>query len=281
MNRIYIVDDDIAIVKALENIIEDNDLGNVVGYNVDALEALDDIKKYLPDIVLVDFLMPKIEGIELVKKLREVSIDIKFIMISQVSSKDMIAKAYNSGIEFFINKPINLIEIERVMQNVTESLEMRRKLKAIEKLFNKEKKLGMLDIRIEDEVGYIKSILSRLGIIGEKGSDEILSICSYLIKSKTSIMDIKFGDICDIIFENPKAAEQRIRRAVNKGLSNIANLGLEDYLNETFTRYSNRLYSFQDVRTEMDYIRGKTKSGGRISVRKFIDGLMMEKDMNR
>ncbi len=281
MNRIYIVDDDIAIVKALENIIEDNDLGNVVGYNVDALEALDDIKKYLPDIVLVDFLMPKIEGIELVKKLREVNMDIKFIMISQVSSKDMIAKAYNSGIEFFINKPINLIEIERVMKNVTESLEMRRKLKVIEKLFNKDRNLNILDMKIEDEVGYIKSVLSRLGIIGEKGSDEILSICSYLIKSKTSIMDIKIRDICEIIFENPTAAEQRIRRAVNKGLSNIANLGLEDYLNETFTRYSNRLYSFQDVRTEMDYIRGKTKSGGRISVRKFIDGLMIEKDMNR
>ena len=94
-------------------------------------------------------------------------------------------------------------------------------------------------------------------------------------------MDIKLRDICEIIFKNPTATEQRIRRAVNKGLSNIANLGLEDYLNETFTRYSNRLYSFQDVRTEMDYIRGKTKSRGRISVRKFIDGLMIEKDMNR
>ncbi len=281
MNRIYIVDDDIAIVKALENIIEDNDLGYVVGYSTDALVAFDDVKKYLPDIVLIDFLMPKIEGIELVKRLREINLDIKFVMISQVSSKDMIAKAYNSGIEFFINKPINLIEIERVLKNVTESIDMRRKLKAIEKLFKREKDLNIVDTRLEDEVVYIKSVLSRLGIIGEKGSDEILNICSYLIKSKASIMDIKFKDICEIIFENPAASEQRIRRAVNKGLSNIANLGLEDYLNETFTRYSNRLYSFQDVRTEMDFIRGKTKSGGRISVRKFIDGLMIEKDMNR
>src|SRR6056297_996374 len=167
MNRIYIVDDDIAVVKALENIIEDNDLGDVVGFSTDALEAFEDIKKYLPDIVLVDFLMPKIEGIELVKRLKEISMDIKFIMISQVSSKDMISKAYNSGIEFFINKPINFIEIERVMKNVTESIEMRRKLLAIEKLFNREKNSNLGDIRLEDETVYIKSILSRLGIIGE------------------------------------------------------------------------------------------------------------------
>jgi two-component system response regulator YcbB len=59
----------------------------------------------------------------------------------------------------------------------------------------------------------------------------------------------------------------------------MANLGIEDYLNETFTRYSNRLYDFQEVRAEMDYIRGKSKTPGRISVRKFIDGLMIEKDV--
>jgi len=279
LNRVYIVDDDIAVVKAIENIIEDKDLGNVVGFNTDGLEAVEEIKNLIPDIVLVDFLMPKIEGVELVKKIREENLDIKFVMISQVDSKDMVGKAYKSGIEFFINKPINIIEIERVIKNVSRTLQMDRKLKSIESLFRKEKEVERQDNRIDRDELYIKSILSRLGIMGEKGSEEILKICNYLIKSKSSILDVKLKKICDIIFENPAAAEQRIRRAVKKGLSNMASLGIEDYLNETFTRYSNRLYDFQEVRAEMDYIRGKTKTPGRISVRKFIDGLMIEKDV--
>lgn len=279
MNRVYIVDDDIAVVKALENIIEDKDLGNVVGFNTDGVEAVEEIKNLIPDIVLVDFLMPKIEGVELVRKIREENLDIKFVMISQVDSKDMVGKAYKSGIEFFINKPINIIEIERVIKNVSRTLQMDRKLKSIESLFRKEKEVERQDNRIDRDELYIKSILSRLGIMGEKGSEEILKICNYLIKSKSSILDVKLKKICDIIFENPAAAEQRIRRAVKKGLSNMANLGIEDYLNETFTRYSNRLYDFQEVRAEMDYIRGKSKTPGRISVRKFIDGLMIEKDV--
>lgn len=279
MNRVYIVDDDIAVVKALENIIEDKDLGNVVGFNTDGLEAVEEIKNLIPDIVLVDFLMPKIEGVELVKKIREENLDIKFVMISQVDSKDMVGKAYKSGIEFFINKPINIIEIERVIKNVSRTLQMDRKLKSIESLFRKEREVERQDNRIDRDELYIKSILSRLGIMGEKGSEEILKICNYLIKSKSSIMDVKLKKLCDIIFENPAAVEQRIRRAVKKGLSNMASLGIEDYLNETFTRYSNRLYDFQEVRAEMDYIRGKTKTPGRISVRKFIDGLMIEKDV--
>jgi two-component system response regulator YcbB len=279
LNRVYIVDDDIAVVKALENIIEDKDLGNVVGFNTDGVEAVEEIRNLIPDIVLVDFLMPKIEGVELVKKIREENLDIKFVMISQVDSKDMVGKAYKSGIEFFINKPINIIEIERVIKNVSRTLQMDRKLKSIESLFRKEKEVERQDNRIDRDELYIKSILSRLGIMGEKGSEEILKICNYLIKSKSSIMDVKLKKLCDIIFENPAAAEQRIRRAVKKGLSNMANLGIEDYLNETFTRYSNRLYDFQEVRAEMDYIRGKSKTPGRISVRKFIDGLMIEKDV--
>lgn len=279
MNRVYIVDDDIAVVKALENIIEDNDLGNVVGFNTDGVEAVEEIKKLIPDIVLVDFLMPKIEGVELVKRIREENLDIKFVMISQVDSKDMVGKAYKSGIEFFINKPINIIEIQKVINNVSRTLQMDRKLKSIESLFIKEKEVGKINNRIDKDEIYIKSILSRLGIMGEKGSEEILKICNYLIKSNSSILDVKLKNLCDIIFENPAAAEQRIRRAVKKGLSNTASLGIEDYLNETFTRYSNRLYDFQEVRTEMDYIRGKSKTPGRISVRKFIDGLMIEKDV--
>jgi two-component system response regulator YcbB len=279
LNRVYIVDDDIAVVKALENIIEDKDLGNVVGFNTDGVEAVEEIKNLIPDIVLVDFLMPKIEGVELVRKIREENLDIKFVMISQVDSKDMVGKAYKSGIEFFINKPINIIEIERVIKNVSRTLQMDRKLKSIESLFRKEKEVERQDNRIDRDELYIKSILSRLGIMGEKGSEEILKICNYLIKSKSSILDVKLKKICDIIFENPAAAEQRIRRAVKKGLSNMASLGIEDYLNETFTRYSNRLYDFQEVRAEMDYVRGKSKTPGRISVRKFIDGLMIERDV--
>src|SRR6056297_415589 len=272
MNRIYIVDDDIAIVKALENIIEDNDLGHIIGFSTDALEALEDIQKLLPDIVLVDFLMPKLEGAELVKRISDINSDIKFVMISQV---------YSGGIEFFINKPINLIEIEKVMKNVSESISMKKKLKAIEKFFHNEHNDDNMERNSSDDSEQIKCILSRIGIMGEKGSEEILDICIYLIESKSSIMDFKLKDICDIIFDNPLAAEQRMRRAINKGLSNVANLGLEDYLNETFTRYSNRMFSFQEVRREMNYIRGKSQNQGRISVRKFIDGLMIEKDLNK
>lgn len=281
MLRLYIVDDNIGTIKSLENIIEDNDLADVVGFSHDSEIALEEIKKYRPDIVMVDLLMPNVDGIQLVDKINRLNLDIKFIMISQVSSKDMISKAYNKGVDFFINKPLNIVEITKIMKNITESINMKRTLKTIESAFITKPKSIQEKNEKEDDLRRIKNILNKLGIMGEKGADDIINICTFLIETNTNIFDYKIKDICEKTTENANASEQRIRRAINKALSNLAYLGIEDYMSETFTRYNNSLFNFEDVKAEMDYIRKKRKGGGRISIRKFIDSLMTEKELRK
>ena len=119
--KIYIVDDNINIIKILEKIIEDTDLGQVVGVQTNSTKAVEEILVIKPDIVLVDLLMPNKDGISLVRDLKNHDQDIQYIMISQVSSKDMIAKAYKSGIEYYISKPIDAIEVQVVIKKVIEN----------------------------------------------------------------------------------------------------------------------------------------------------------------
>ena len=73
--------------------------------------------------------------------------------------------------------------------------------------------------------------------------------------------------------------EQRIRRTINKGLTNISYMGIEDYMNEIYATYSNSLFNFEDVKAEMDKIRGKNTWGGKVNIKKFIDGLMISMDV--
>lgn len=47
-------------------------------------------------------------------------------MISQVAAKELIGKAYDAGIEFFISKPINIIEVKSVIRNVVSRSRMRK-----------------------------------------------------------------------------------------------------------------------------------------------------------
>ena len=81
------------------------------------------------------------------------------------------------------------------------------------------------------------------------------------------------AQLCDRFSDSPKAMEQRIRRAAMAGMVNLANLGIEDYSNDTFTEYAGTLYHFEQVRREMDCIRGKTTLHGRVSVKKFLYAL--------
>ena len=124
----------------------------------------------------------------------------------------------------------------------------------------------------------LKIILNKVGISGEKGSADIVKICEHLKNSGMDVSAISVGQMCESISDNPKSVEQRIRRAIAAGMSNIAHMGIEDFMNETFMSYSATLFSFEDVRTEMDFIRGRTKYNGKVSIKKFIDGLMLEAD---
>ena len=81
------------------------------------------------------------------------------------------------------------------------------------------------------------------------------------------------SQLCSRFSSSPQAMEQRIRRAANAGMVNLANLGIEDYANDTFTEYAGTLYNFEQVRKEMDYIRGRSSTHGKISVKRFLYAL--------
>lgn len=277
--RIYIIEDDITVIKILTNIIEDNDLGTVCGYALNGNDGITEISALSPDIVLVDLLMPEKDGITVVKELKGIKCNSKFIMISQVSSKNMISKAYTAGVDFFISKPINIIEVTTIIKNVTEKINYKTTLENIKNLFSNDKNMiNMVEDASKGKMRKIQLLLNKLGMSGEKGAKDIVAICNYLINNKQNMSDINFNDICNKLSSNSKNMEQRIRRAVSKGLSNIAYLGIEDYMNEIFILYSNSLYNFEEVKTEMDYIRGKSVFGGKVNIKKFIDGLIIHID---
>lgn len=271
--KIFIVEDDIYIIKILEQIIEFRELGNFLGHAVDGLEGEKQIKLLKPDIVLIDLLMPGKDGISLIKEIKEVLPKTQFIMISQVTSKDIIEKAYKSGVEFYISKPINAVEVENVIRRVSESLSVNQTLSEIERLFSGNKSSPNA---FQDKGGFypVKNVLQRIGILGEAGSQDIIQIVQYMLHTNTNLNDYTIKDICSCFTENPKSMEQRIRRTAFTGMVNLANLGIEDYMNEIFVEYSNTLYNFEQVKKEMDFIRKKTRERGKVNLKKFLDGLL-------
>lgn len=272
--RIYIVEDDPNIIRILETIILDKTLGDVVGRSDNGIKALEEIEALSPDIVLVDLLMPGKDGISLVREAKPIKPKIQYIMISQVSSKDMISKAYQSGIEYYISKPIDAIEVQTVIKKVIEKINLNNKLSQIQSLVSGGDKTNISENKSQDSMEGVKRVMQRIGIMGESGSQDILDVTKYLIDRNEHISNYTVKELFSKFTDSPKTLEQKIRRTANVGMVNLANIGIEDYMNEIFTEYSNGIYNFDQVKTEMDFIRGRTKKRGKINIKKFIDGIV-------
>ena len=282
--QIYLVDDDINIINILKIIIKERNLGEICGTATNGEDALDDFKELKPDIIISDLLMPVMDGITFVQKAKKISENSAFVMLSQVTFKDMIASAYESGIEYFLLKPINSIEVEKVISKVSKNLTLQRTFEKVQNLLDIELKPSVNTIKSTSNNSYIKNlhnILQRLGIIGELGGKDIIEIVSYLIDNNETIHDSSLNSFLSKLSDTPKSLEQRIRRAATAGLVNLANLGIEDYGNDIFLDYSNTLYNFEQVKREMDFIRGKSTLRGKVQIKNFINSLVFYSQKNK
>jgi len=283
--RFYLVDDDPNILKILENVIHKENIGHVLGSNVDPQKALHELRAFRPDILLVDYLMPGMDGAALVRQVHAELPETACVIISQVSDKDMIGESYEAGIEFFIQKPINIIEVRRVLMSIVEKIEMKRALAQINGLLKQTSAIDVsnpvtskMDRSKREE--NMKRVLSRFGILGEKGASDILNSSTALLdKGIEHGVSNHLNKVCEALGQKPKIMKQRMRRSLQNGLRNFATLGIEDYLNDVFVQYSGAFFDFEEVKAEMDYIRGVRKQGGRVNVYKFIEALIVESQL--
>ena len=290
--RTLMVDDDVAVCESA--VVTLHEMGVMAEWVDSGRKAVDRVRelwgggKYY-DMILIDWKMPEMDGITFVEHARTRLPDTAFIMLSQVSSKEMVSAAYEAGIEFFIQKPVNSIEVENVIQKVRQNLSMKRTLQKMQELFTEdipgalpEEQAGSAETSADtqslpsrnESMVTLQTILQRLGIIGDIGSRDIITVVEYMIQNHAKISELTLNELCSRFSDSPKSMEQRIRRTANAGLVNLAHLGIEDYGNEIFTEYANTLYNFEQVRREMDYIRGRSEQHGNVRVRRFLGGLL-------
>lgn len=279
-SRFVIIDDDISIRKILQKIIQQNNLGIVIDECDDGIKGEKMIHEYQPDIALVDLLMPGQDGVELIDKVSSKAPNTSFIMVSQATNEQLITKAYESGIEFFIHKPINVLETVSIINKVIESRKLKQIMSLMHKTISQYPYAPILTEESPKDVqkARIYKVFSDLGIIGETGVKDIYRMVQLITQQGSENKSYQLRDLylqmSVGIEQDAKAIEQRVRRATTKGIQNLANIGIEDYYNEIFQSHSSSLFDFKEVRHEMNFIQGKSSYRGKINVKKFIEGLL-------
>ena len=107
-SRILVVDDEPTIIKLLRANLEGD--GYEVLAAMDGAEAIQTIERELPDLVILDIMMPKMDGIEVSRRLREWS-QIPIIMLTARSDEIDKVKCLDLGADDYISKPFGTKEL--------------------------------------------------------------------------------------------------------------------------------------------------------------------------
>lgn len=128
MLRLLIVDDEKNTREGLEECVNWEALDvTIIGKACNGLEALEAVETCKPDLVITDVCMPKMDGIELAKRIREKDENIRVIFISGYTDLDYLKSAYKCDAVDYLLKPVDIEELEQAVRTVVISYKKQKK----------------------------------------------------------------------------------------------------------------------------------------------------------
>lgn len=130
MIKTIIVDDEIWVIKLIRNIVKWEELGYcIIGEADNCEDAMRLIEKEAPQLLITDIRIPGKDGIELMRKAREIAPDISIVVISGYSEFEYAKKAMSYGAYAYLLKPLDRTELTEVLMGLHERIDTDEKAK--------------------------------------------------------------------------------------------------------------------------------------------------------
>lgn len=120
MVSIVVVEDEFKIRHGLLQLIEKLEMEcRVTGEAENGYEGLKMIRDLLPDVVITDIRMPKMDGLEMIENVRKLNIDTKFIILSGYAEFDYARKGLRLGVYEYLLKPVTISAVKDLLYRLT------------------------------------------------------------------------------------------------------------------------------------------------------------------
>jgi len=158
MSKILIIEDEAAIRRVLTKIIAEENETYQVEEAVDGLEGLEKISKADYDLVLCDIKMPKMDGVEVLEKIKKLKPEIAVIMISGHGDLDTAVNTMRLGAFDYISKPPDLNRLLNTVRNALDKKELVVENKLLKKKVSKKYEM----IGESEAITHIKNMIEKV-----------------------------------------------------------------------------------------------------------------------
>ena len=214
--KILIVDDEKYVTAALASLAKSEGFKALVAR--DGVTALEMVRRESPDLMLTDIKLPGMDGMELMRQVKDVDPDLPIVMISAYAVIPGAVTAIKAGAHDYLSKPFDNQEVVRVMHRALSERELKRKLKTLSSRLQEDNSLkeimGPSDavIRVISEVSRVAESDFTVVIVGETGSGkEVIAraIHQASSRSKASFIAVDCGAIPETLLESDLFGHER------------------------------------------------------------------------
>ncbi len=216
--RIFMVDDNRSIVNEVKEYFSSHVAIEVVGEAFDGEDALNKIEAAKDDIdlIVMDLIIPKMDGLSVLEELKKRNINIKSIITTSMNSVDVITKCMEIGVNYYLLKPYNIEALESHIISITKS------------------KSNKLSVRDKDLKQAITSLLHSLGIPSHIKGYLYIRDSIDLMYNNPSMIGAITKELYPEIAEKYDTTSSRVERAIRHAIEVSWNRGDYDVMESLF-----------------------------------------------
>lgn len=239
---ILYVEDDELIAEALITIIKR--ITKNIHYAKNGKEGLKLFESIKPDIVITDIKMPIISGLEMAKEIRKTDDEIPIIILSAYNENEYLKDAFEVGITYYLNKPVNRLVLLRTLNESAKSVVY--KSKQDEQVQNYEETIDAFVELIERRDRYTAGHSTRVAKYSVKLAEAmgIDSKSISLLEKASKLHDIGKIEIPDAILLNPNKLNELeysiVQEHLNSGYAVLSKIKLYKELSQIMRHHHER-----------------------------------------
>jgi len=245
MHTVLIVEDEMLVSVGLRNLIPWDDMDMVIiGEAQDGAEGLEMYRQKKPDIILTDIKMPVMDGVEMIRRIRENDTSTKIIVLSSYEDFNLVRETFVLGIsDYFLKLKMMPEEMKKVMLRVRDEIREERG-KSEDDLEES-----------EDQISHEHKLEAGAYIMDQNGSMENF-------REKAIKLNIKECNLCACMMEifpstqKQRRAESVYYERVKQIVCNLIQVLLTEYeRGEVWIEHGNRfliVFSFGDMESRND-----------------------------
>jgi len=224
--RVAIVDDNREFCEILEEYLAEQQDFNLVGKAYNGNEALELIKEKEPDVVVLDIIMPHLDGIGVLENLSELQLKKrpKIIILTTLGQESMTQRSIELGADYYILKPFDLEVLGTRIRQLMESIGDRTRNLVFHRTG---KSSGNMDVEVTN-------IIHQMGVPAHIKGYQYLRDAILLVIDEVSLLGAVTKELYPMIAEKYNTTPSRVERAIRHAIELAWDRGNVELMNKFF-----------------------------------------------